>query len=134
MKNSVAFAVLLGLAAFACVPHRDVPAQDVPKLKDLEEVMQVQATVADPQFKKIGESSLTEADFVAFADVSNRIQATSVKTKEFSKGPGFDALADQLHEKAVALGTAAAAKDAKASSDALSAMKTTCKECHSKFR
>ena len=89
---------------------------------------------ADPEMKKAGAASYTDADYAAFAEVSNRIQATSTKAKDFTKGPDFDKLADQLHEKAAALGKAAGAKDQKASSDALAGMKATCKECHSKFK
>lgn len=118
----------------ACVPHKDVAAADVPKLAKLDDVMDVQATVADPQFKKIGQGSYTDEDFAAFADVSTRIQATSVKAKDFTKGPGFDKLADRLHDEAATLGVAAGNKDAKGSSDALAAMKATCKECHKSFR
>lgn len=126
--------VLAGIAHAACGPPRvDVAAADVPKLKSLSEVMDAQATIADPEMKKKGAASYTDADYAAFAEVSNRIQATSIKAKEFSKGPEFDKLADQLHETAVALGKAAAAKDAKASSDSLTSMNATCKECHSKF-
>jgi cytochrome c556 len=121
-------------AASACVPHRDVPVQDIPKLGNLEEVMDVQATVADPQFKKIGQETYSDVDFAAFADVSSRLQATSAKVKDFTKGPGFDALADRLRDEATTLGTAASAKNAKGSSDALAAMKATCKECHKSFR
>jgi cytochrome c556 len=84
--------------------------------------------------KKAGESSYADADYNAFAKVSERIQATSLKIKDFSQGPEFDALAMQLNAKAGALGKAAAAKDAAAASQALTEMKATCKDCHSKFR
>ncbi len=83
---------------------------------------------------KAGNATYANADYAAFAEVSNRVQATSSKAKEFTRGPDFDKLADQHHETAAKLGTAAGAKDAKASSDALAAMKATCKECHSKFK
>ncbi len=96
--------------------------------------MDNQATVADPQWKKIGETSYADADWAAFALVSERIQATSLKTEDFSKGPEFDALAMRLNEKAKALGAAATAKDAAGASTALKDMKAACKECHSKFR
>ena len=48
--------------ATACVPHRDLPPDQIEKLGKLEEVMHVQATVADPQFKKIGNTSFTDQD------------------------------------------------------------------------
>jgi cytochrome c556 len=128
-------ALLASGALAACgPPHRDVPAADVPKLTSLSDLMDSQATIADPEMKKAGAASYTDADYAAFTEVSNRIQATSTKAKDFSKGPDFDKLADKLHETAMSLGKAAAAKDQKASSDALAAMKATCKECHSKFK
>lgn len=137
-KSTLALAVAFGLsAAFAaaCVPHRDVPAADIPKLTSLKDLMDVQATVADPQFKKIGEEAkYTDADYAAFEDVATRIDATSTKAKSFSKGPEFDKFADELNAKAKALGDAAKAKNGKASSDALASMKATCKACHSAVR
>ena len=74
------------------------------------------------------------ADYAAFEEVSNRILATSTKAKEFSKGPDFDRLCDELHDRAAKLGEAAKAKNGKASSDGLAEMKKVCKECHSKHR
>jgi len=131
----LALSVSSFLAAAACgPPQRDVPAADVPKLTSLKDLMDAQATVADPQMKKAGNATYADADYAAFTEVSSRLQATSAKAKEFTRGPDFDKLADQLHETAAKLGTAAAAKDAKGSSDALTAMKATCKECHSKFK
>lgn len=127
--------VLFSFLAVACVPHRDVPPQDVPNLTSLKDVMDVQATVADPQFSKIGDDAkYVDADYAAFNDLSMRIVATSTKAKSFSKGPGFDQLADRLHEQAVKLGDAAQKKEAKNASDALAAMKATCKDCHKQFR
>ncbi|MDB4933972.1 MAG: hypothetical protein JWP87_944 [Labilithrix sp.] len=131
----VLVSVTVAAALAACgPPHRDVPAGEVPKLTSLEHLMDAQATIADPQMKKAGAASFTDEDYAAFAEVSSRIQATSMKAKEFTKGPDFDKLADRLHENAVALGKAASAKDQKASSDSLAAMKATCKECHGKFK
>jgi len=130
----VVLPLALGLAAACAPPQRDVPAADVPKLTSLKDLMDSQATIADPQMKKAGAATYADGDYAAFAEVSSRILATSAKTKEFTRGPDFDKLADQLHETAAKLGTAAAAKDAKGSSDALAAMKATCKECHGKFK
>ena len=129
--------VLLVLAALAaaCVPHRDLPPDQIEKLDKLSDVMDVQATIADPQFKKIDDyASYGDADYAAFADVGNRLQVTSAKIHQFSKGPDFDHLADELHGHARQLATAASAKDARAASGALASIKATCKECHSKFK
>lgn len=118
----------------ACVPKRDLPPAEIEKLGDLEEVMDVQATVADPQFSKIGQTSFADTDWAAFADAGERLQVTSRKTKQFSKGPEFDAFADRLHAGAEALSAAASQKDAAAADRALASIKATCKACHSKFR
>jgi len=118
----------------ACVPHRDLPPDQIDKLDKLDQVMDVQATVADPQMSKTGAASYTDADWAAFTDMSNRLQVTSKKIHQFTKGPDFDRLADELHAKAEKLGTSAAAKDVKATSDGLASIKATCKECHSKFK
>lgn len=132
MTTRVLFLALLGAAA--CVPKRDLPPAEIEKLPSLDQVMDVQATVSDPQFGKIGKASFDDQDWAAFADMGSRLQVTSAKTKQFSKGPDFDALADQLHVRAEALSTAASSKDARAASDALGQIKATCKTCHSKFR
>ena len=118
----------------ACVPHRDLPPDQIEKLDKLDQVMDVQATVADPQWGKIGQATYTDEDWRGISDVASRIQVTSKKIPQFTKGPEFDKLADQLHTKAMDLEKAVAAKDAKAASDTLAAMKATCKECHSKFK
>jgi len=128
-------AVAAAAVFIACGPPiKNTPIAEIPTLTTLVDVMDNQATVADPQFKKIGSSALSDADHAAFAEMSTRIQATSLKIKDFSKGPDFDALAMRLHGNAEALGKAAAAKDAAAANTALTEMKATCKECHSKFR
>jgi cytochrome c556 len=128
-------AAAFALAAVHCgAPVTNTPVNDIPKLTSLETVMDNQATVADPQWKKIGATAYVDADWAAFALVSERIQATSLKTKDFSKGPEFDAFATTLNEKAKALGAAATAKDTASASAALGDMKATCKACHSKFR
>jgi cytochrome c556 len=129
-----AFALLVLLASVACYPKRDLPPDQIEKLDDLEKVMDVQATVADPQFKKADAASFTEADWAAFADMGTRLQATSKKTLQFSKGPEFDQLANQIHEKAEALSAAAQAKDTAKAKALLVDIKSTCKTCHSKFR
>lgn len=122
------------VAAAACVPTVRTPLEEIPKLKTLDEVMHNKATAADPLWGKIDSASFTDEDWATFEEVSMRIRATSLKTKDFSKGPEFDALAMKLHDKAEALGTAAAAKDVAGANTALKDMKATCKDCHSQFR
>lgn len=135
MRLFPAFALAAGLTSIACGPPvLNTPVAEIPKLATLTEVMDNQATTADPLFKRRGEASFSDADHAAFAQAAERLTATSERTKGFSKGPDFDALATKLGATADALGKAAAAKDAAAVNAALGDMKATCKECHSKFR
>jgi hypothetical protein len=131
LHTSLLFAAIL---CAACVPKRDLQPDQIDKLEKLDDVMDVQATVADPQFKKVGGISYSDTDWAAFADMGNRLQSTSHKILQFTKGPDFDKLANQLHANAESLSAAAKTKDAKAASDALAQTKATCKECHSKFK
>jgi cytochrome c556 len=130
------FALLFAVLAVSCVPKNYTKTEDVPKVEKIKDLMDIQATAADPQFDKIDNESFTEADWGELSELSKKIDATSTRLKVFSKdkGAGFDALADKLNSKAKALGTAAAAKDAPAAKTALTEMKATCKECHSQFR
>ncbi len=136
MRTSIRLvATLTFLAAASCgPPHRDTQVADIPKLTSLDAVMDTQATIADPQMKKAGQTAYTDADWAAFTDLSVRLDATSLKIKDFSKGPEFDGFAMKLNGTAKALGAAASAKDAAKASAALVDMKATCKGCHSKFR
>jgi cytochrome c556 len=127
--------VVAALLVIGCgPPQKSTPIEEIPKLTKLDDVMDNQATVADPQFKKIGQAAFSDADYAAFIDTATRLQATSVKIKDFSKGAEFDALAMRLNEKSRALGDAGQAKNAANANAALKDLKATCKECHSKFR
>ncbi len=128
-------AALATLAAASCGPPvNNTPVTEIPKIASLEALMDRQATAADPQFAKSDAASLSDADYAGFADAAATLDATSKHIKDFSKGPAFDALADTLNQKAAALATAAAAKDAAGSKAALVEIKATCKSCHSQFR
>ena len=130
--------LVLALTAAACAKAMTTPLGDIAKLNSLEEVMDNQATSADPQFKKIDQASFSDAELAALAETAERVQATSAKTKDFSKGrkdpAGFEAVAAKLNDKSKSLAAAVTAKDAKAISAALTDMRGACRECHSKFR
>jgi hypothetical protein len=131
--RTIALAAVVLFAA--CAPKKNTPLGDIPQLKTLEEVMDNQSTTADPEFAKIGKDTYGDADFAAFATASSRIQATSLKIKDFANGRAeFEAIAVRLNDRAKALGTAAAAKDGASAKVALKEMKAACKDCHSKFR
>jgi hypothetical protein len=122
------------LWACSCAPTRTVTVEDIPKLAKLEILMDAQATYADPQFKKMKADALSDADFAQMVDAAKHLVATAKKLPDFSKGPEMTALAGKLGEKAAALETAATAKDKAGAQAALTEMKATCKECHSKFK
>lgn len=132
---SFAAALVLPMTLGACsAPFKNTPLSDIPKLTRLSDVMDNAATTADPQFKKIGQATFTNAELASFAVTAERVAAAAIKAKDFSRGPEFDALAARLEAKAKALGVAAGSKDAMGAGTALKEMKATCKECHSKFK
>ena len=127
-------AVVVASAAACGPPQKSTPVEEIPKLTKLEDVMANQATVMDPLFKKIGQTTYTDEDWAALTAAATRVQATSLKIKDFSKGAEFDALAMKLNQQASELGNSYATKDAAAANTSLANMKATCKECHKKFR
>jgi hypothetical protein len=133
MKRLMLAVVVAGAAACG-PPQKSTPVEEIPKLTKLEDVMANQATVMDPLFKKIGQTTYTDEDWAALTAAATRVQATSAKIKDFSKGAEFDALAMKLNQQAGELGNTYASKDAVAANTALANMKATCKECHKKFR
>ncbi|CAN5254118.1 hypothetical protein BH09MYX1_BH09MYX1_67470 [soil metagenome] len=131
---SLAAALALAIAAGCAPPKNNTPVADIPKITKLSEVMEAQATTADPQFSKRDQEAFTAEEFAALGETGAKIEATSTHLKDFSKGPEWDALALRLNGTAVALSKAATDKDAAGARKALTEMKATCKECHSKLR
>ena len=133
MKRLMLAVLVVGAAACG-PPVKNTPVEEIPKLTKLGDVMDNQATAMDPLFKKIGQTTFTDADWAAITAAAARVQATSLKIKDFSKGAEFDALAMKLNQQATELSNSYASKDAAAANTALGNMKATCKECHKKFR
>jgi hypothetical protein len=131
-SSSCLFSFLVVVSA--CAAHRDLTVAQIAGATNLTEVMDVQATVADPQWSKIHKTGYSDADWAALQDMAQRIQATSARAKQFSKGPMFDDFALRLHTHAEELGAAFAARNETGAATALAAMKETCKECHARFR
>jgi cytochrome c556 len=135
MQTRWLVAGLAAAALLACGPPKNyTPVEGIAKITSLAELMDVQATAADPQFGKASQESFSDAEFTALAETGAKIDATSKHLKSFSKGAEFDALGVKLNEQANGLSKAAEAKDAAGARKALTEMKATCKECHSKFR
>ena len=133
MKKLMLALVVAGAAACG-PPMKQTPVEEIPKLTKLDDVMDNQATAMDPLFKKIGQTSFNDEEWAALTAAATRVQATSLKIKDFSKGAEFDALAMKLNQGATELSNSYATKDAASANKALEGMKATCKECHKKFR
>jgi cytochrome c556 len=135
MRPVLLASLVLVLSAARCAPDKNTPLDEIRRLTSLAEVMDNQKAAADPQFAKVGRDTFTDDDFAAFAKSAERLQMTSLKAQDFSRGrPEFEVLTIRLGEQAKALGTAAAAKDTAGAKTALAEMNATCKECHSKFK
>ena len=134
MKRLMLALLVAGAAAACGPPQKQTPIEEIPKLTKLTDVMDNQSTVMDPLFKKIGQTSYSDADWAAITSAAARVQATSLKIKDFSKGAEFDALAMKLNQQAAELANTYSTKDAAAASGVLAKMKATCKECHKKYR
>lgn len=136
MRTILSLAFPLALAVLGCGPKTVYTDLDVPRLGKLDDLMWAQAQSTDPQFKKIGAASYTDGDYEAFVAVAGRLKLTSERLKEpaYSKGDGWNRLADQLAQQGADLGAAGSAKDAAKSSQALADIKATCKGCHKQFR
>ena len=139
MKSKTPFALglVLALAAACAPPVRDLDTEEIGELTDLEELMYVKATIADPRFKlarSLEGETPSDADWAAFADMGARLQVTSRHGKRFSMGPGFDAYLDELEQQAAALETAAEARDAGATLRLALEIKGTCRACHDDYR
>jgi cytochrome c556 len=132
--DKLALVVFVAVAAGCGPPVRNTPIGEIPNLTKLAEVMDNQATVMDPLFKKMGQTQYNDEEWAALTSAGTRLQATSLKIKDFSKGAEFDALAMKLNQYATDLTNSYANKNAAAANDALANMKATCKECHKKFR
>jgi cytochrome c556 len=133
MRSIVPVSLALVVSALSCAKY--TPLGAIPRLTSLADVMDNQKGDFDPQFAKVGQDAFSDDDFAAFAKAAERLQVTSLKAKDFSKGrPAFEALTMKVGDQAKVLATAAAAKDTAGAKAALTEMKAACKECHSKFK
>ncbi|HVM60844.1 MAG TPA: cytochrome c [Verrucomicrobiae bacterium] len=126
---------LVAVALTACAPTRYLTNAEIPSAKDLKSVMWAQAQLTDPAFKKINAPAYSDADWAAFLAIGERLQLTTAKIKgDFSKGQHWNELADSLAGQAGELTAAAQSKNVKAASEALGAMRASCRACHADFR
>lgn len=132
-RASMRLLVLAAVVFSACAPQGPVAIEQIPTLETLKDVMHVQAKAADVHFKAIG-TPRTDADWPTLLDAAKRLEATGVRTKAFTQGPGFDKIADELSAHAAELTKAAETKDNAAADTALTAIKGACKSCHKEYK
>jgi hypothetical protein len=133
---AVAGAVLVALLV-ACTPTRDYDEQQILEVDDLEELMYVQATVADRRIRlarRVDPAQMTRAQFAEFEDMGRRLRASAGILPRFSKGPGFDAYAKQLDARSRELERAAKARDGEAVVALAAQVRQVCSACHDEFR
>ena len=134
---ALACAVLVALLGACSPPERDYDEKQILQVKDLEELMYVQATVADRRFRlarRVDPQAMTPAQFAEFEDMGRRLEASTRVLPRFSKGPGFDAYVEQLASRSRELERAAKARDGKATVDLAGQVKQVCAACHDEFR
>ncbi|MHC4134261.1 MAG: cytochrome c [Planctomycetota bacterium] len=134
---ALACTVLVALLGACSPPERDYDEEQIRAVKDLEELMYVQATVADRRFRlarRVDPQAMTPAQFAEFEDMGRRLRASTRVLPKFSKGPGFDAYVEQLATRSGELERAAKARDGKATVDLAGQVKQVCAACHDEFR
>lgn len=137
LATGLAGAALIAILAACSPPERDYEEERILQVKDLEELMYVQATVADRRFRlarRVDPQKMTKAQFAEFEDMGRRLRASAQVLPKFSKGPGFDVYAKQLDARARELERAAEARDGKAVVDLAGQVKQVCAACHDEFR
>jgi cytochrome c556 len=137
LATAVACTALIALVGACSPPQRDYEEEQILQVKDLEELMYVQATVADRRFRlarRVDPQAMTQAQFAEFEDMGHRLGVTARVLPKFSKGPGFDAYVEQLAARSRELERAAKARDGKAVVDLAGQVKQVCAACHDEFR
>jgi len=133
----VACAALVALLGACSPPVRDYGEKKILEVQDLEELMYVQATVADRRFRlarRADPEAMKPDQFGEFEDMGRRLLAAARVLPRFSKGPEFDAYAKQMGERAGELERAAKARDGKATIELAGQIRQVCAACHDKFR
>ncbi len=130
-------AALCLLFVLSCAaPSRDYTPDQIASETDFEELMYVQATVADPRFKLakgLDAGKMSENDFEQFLDMGTRLQLTAKRIGEISK-KDFAGLDKQLGAEAAMLAKFARALDGPNALKAVRSIKKTCAACHAEYR
>lgn len=133
LLGTLCFALLAGCGA----PQRDYTVEQIKTVDNLKELMDVQATVADPCFslrKKLKNKEISDEQWAKFKDMGVRLQATSKRIAKFSKGDQFDEWNATVGHEAKSLVEYVAKRDNAKAMDSVRTIKQTCKACHAEYR
>ncbi len=131
-----AVSLLLSAVVACSVPHRDYSIDQIRAVEDLEELMDVQATVADPCFdlvEDLADQELSDAHWSRFQDMGTRLQATAARAVEFTMGKDYDRWNDDMSRHAAALVQSAAKRDKAGSFADIKAIQKSCRDCHDQY-
>ena len=141
MATRVLLVASLAVLVGSCVPPtRDFDAAQIKAVTDFDELMWVQATVADDRFKmakNADPNALSDSELGAFIDMGQRLQATARRIPELGeqgKNASFRELAAELASRAAVVEREARAKNGPAAVKAVLAVKDTCQKCHAEFK
>ena len=122
-----------------CVPKpkKAYTVEQIPKIKDLEELMRVQAHTIDPWFARSDQTRFTDNDYDALVRAARTLKATAAAGRyRFSRdhSPDFTSHTNRLEADATRLETAAQSRAAAEIGPRLRAIRTTCQSCHEQFK
>jgi hypothetical protein len=118
-------------------PKQAYTVEQIPRIKDLEELMRVQAHTIDPWFARSDQTGFTDKDYDALIRAARTLKATTAAVRyRFSRDhtPDFTSHASQLEADAIQLETAAQSKAAAEIGPSLQAIRATCRSCHKQFK
>ena len=119
-------------------PERNYTPEQVSEIVSVNEVMRLLAERADPLFGLREQANFTQEEFARMAQAAEIIVAagahleTFVGQKAFDEG--FGTYSKELGQHGAAMLEATESNTPKGASEALSAVKNTCKACHSAYR
>ncbi len=132
--------VPLFLMAASCVPkpERNYAPEQVSEIASVQEVMRLLAERADPLFGLREQTNFTQEEFARMAQAAEIIVAAGAHLETFvgqgTFDEGFGTHSKELGQQGGAMLEATESNNPKGAGEALSAVKNTCKDCHSAYR
>jgi hypothetical protein len=140
MKLDAPLLLVACLALAACVPapKKAYAPPEAETLKDMDEVMRVNAAYMDPLFARSDETKVEEATWGEMERAGTMMQSTGKALKQndlASPYPaGFLTFAEALRAEGEKLSAAAKGRDAAEAQSAVRSIQNTCRSCHNQYR